>query len=151
MPLSSGVEQWAGHLLSSVHSTLHQLITSSTCSGDAFSLEELARAQVSQVTGMGLFFQWRKECEHALLQCRYDRRALPGARTKFNTWSTSRLVALLMRNTWKVAEEPFTHMQRKSLEALAMVCYTMTASYILNSDYKAGPKDHGHCYTDLHC
>ena len=129
MPLSSGVENWACELLSSIHSTLHQHITTSPTIGNsggmdmgqAFSLEDTAHSQVTQVSTMALYFQWCRESEHALLQCRYDRRALPGARTKFNNWSVTKLVALLMRSTWKVVDEGITPLQRISLEALTMV------------------------------
>lgn len=119
--MSSGVEQWGGELLSSLHSTLHHLITAPP-SSPTYSLEDSAHSQVAQVTTMGLYLQWCRECEQALLQCRYDRRALPGARGKFNTWSVNRIVTLLMKNMWKVvADEVLTPLQRTRLEALAMV------------------------------
>ena len=125
VPLSSGVEQWAEQLLCSVHSTLQHHITSLTCGsgGSAFSLEDTVRSQVAQVASMAVFFQWCHECEQALLQCRYDRRALPSARAKFNTWSVGRLAVLLVRSVWKGpgSEEAITCHQRASLEALAMV------------------------------
>ena len=70
---------------------------------------------------MGLYFQWCRESEHALLQCRYDRRALPGARAKFNNWSVNKLVTLLMKNAWKVVDAGMTPLQRTVLEALTTV------------------------------
>ncbi len=134
MLLSSGVEQWACELLLSIHSTLRQHITTSPAAGvsggvgdtggQPFSLEETARSQVTQVSAMALYFQWCRECEHALLQCRYDRRALPGARTKFNNWSVNKLVSLLMKNAWKVVDEGMSPLQRASVEALTTVSYS---------------------------
>jgi hypothetical protein len=122
------VEQWAGQLLLSVHSTLQHNITSPICSGgagggSAFSLDDTVRSHVAQVASMAVFFQWCRECEQALLQCRYDRRALPSARTKFNTWSVGRLAVLIVRNMWKGSgsDEVITCQQKASLEALAMV------------------------------
>lgn len=76
---------------------------------------------------MSLFFQWCKECEQAILQCRYDRRALPGAKVKFNTWSVNKLVMLLMRNAWKTVDEVISPLKRTTLEALIIVCNTVLA------------------------
>ena len=81
-----------------------------------------------QVSSLALYLQWRRECEQGLLQCRYDRRALPGVRTKFNTWALNKLVTLLMRNTWKVVDETLSPLQRTSVEALAMVRDSVTYS-----------------------
>ena len=117
------MEQWAGEVLSSIHSTLHQLITSSVCnsSGSFFSLEDTVYSEVIQVSTMALYFHWCYECEQALLQCRYDRRALPGARGKFNTQNVHKLNMILMRNSWKIMDEVLSPLQRISLEALSMV------------------------------
>ena len=118
------MELWAGQLSSRIHSTLCQFITSPASNGGdglTFSLEDIARSHVTQVASMALFLQWCRECEHALLQCRYDRRALPGARVKFNMWSVSKLVVLLVRNMWKAPDEVLTLQQRTRIEALAMV------------------------------
>ena len=85
-------------------------------------MEEVAHSQVSQVAIMALYFQWCKECENALLQCRYDRRALPGARNKFLSGAVNKLVALLARNTWKATDEVLTSQKRASVESLVAVC-----------------------------
>lgn len=57
----------------------------------------------------------------ALSSCRYDRRALPGLRNKFNSSVVSKLNALLMRNNWKHSEEPVTSLQRCRLENMVVV------------------------------
>ena len=57
----------------------------------------------------------------ALSQCRYDRRALPGARGKFSAWSVGKLSSLLMRHTWRTSEEPITLLHRLRLEAMTTV------------------------------
>ncbi len=70
---------------------------------------------------MSLFFHWCRECEQALLQCRYDRRALPGARNRFTTTVVNKLVAMLMKNSWKAVDEGLSPLKRLSVESLAMV------------------------------
>jgi len=120
VPLSRGVEQWCKDLLSSIQHTLHDLMTSPVVHG-SLPLEEVAHSQVSQVALMALFFVWSKECENALMQCRYDRRALPGARNKFLSGTVNRLVALLARNTWKSNDEILTSQKRASVESLVGV------------------------------
>lgn len=138
VPLSCGVEQWASQLFSSVHSTLHHHITSPVCSGDSspLSLEDTVRSQVAQVACMALFFQWCRETEQALIQCRYDRRAIPGARAKFNMWATGKLAMLVVRSMWRGSEEPVTSQQRASLEALAMVCNYPLSHALLNYSFQ---------------
>ena len=57
----------------------------------------------------------------ALASCRYDRKALPGLRTRFNTAVVNRLNGLLMRGTWKHTEEPVTLLHRNRLESMIVV------------------------------
>lgn len=95
-------------------------MTSSLVHG-SLSLEEVAQSQVSQVAIMALYFFWCKECESALMQCRYDRRALPGARNKFLSNAVNKLVALLARNSWKSTDEILTCQKRASIESLVAV------------------------------
>ena len=57
-------------------------------------------------------------------QCRYDRRALPVAKGKFGNWAVGKLTNLLMRNAWKIVDEPLTSVQRVKLEAAATVSVT---------------------------
>lgn len=123
MPLNCGAEQWMSQLLVSTHSTLHDLIIQAVDLDDStsFSLEECAHSCLTQVANMALYFRWTRECEQALVQCRYDRRALPGTKNKFNTWAVSKLSHLLMRNSWKLSDEPISRVQRIKLESLAMV------------------------------
>ena len=123
VPLNSGAEQWMSELLLSTHSTLRHLILHAVDIKDptSFSLEDCAHGSLTQVANMALYFQWMRECEQALVQCRYDRRALPGTRNKFNVWAVSRFSNLLMRNAWKVSDEPLTRVHRIKLESLAMV------------------------------
>lgn len=111
------------NLLLSTQSTLRQLILQAVDIKDptSFSLEDCAHDSITQVANMAVYFQWMRECEQALVQCRYDRRALPGARNKFNSWAVSKLSNLLMKNAWKISEEPMTRVQRIKLESLAMV------------------------------
>ena len=110
-------------LLLSTQSTLRQLILQTVDIKDpaSFSLEDCAHDSITQVANMAVFFQWMRECEQALVQCRYDRRALPGTRNKFNTWAVGKLSNLLMKNAWKISEDPMTRVQRIKLESLAMV------------------------------
>ena len=110
-------------LLLSTHSTLRSLIAKAVASEDSptFSLEDCAHGSLTQVASMALLFRWTKECEQALIQCRYDRRALPGTRNRFNAWSINKLLNLLMRNAWKTSDEPLSRVQRIKLESLAMV------------------------------
>lgn len=70
---------------------------------------------------MVLYLQWCRDSEHALLQCGYDRRALAGARNKFTSGVVNKLVALLMKNSWKAVDEVLTPVKRASLEALVTV------------------------------
>ena len=211
VPLSAGVELWISSLLSSLRSSLHQLLMSAiTHDRGSFSLEECVHHNITQVATMALFFHWSKECElvrrtaakvhypkaatkppssllpllphvlisfyssfssfsfhfhpssplpppllsppllslsspsssspsppllpppflslpilflppKALSQCRYDRRALPGARGKFSAWSVGKLSSLLMRYTWRTSEEPITPLHRLRLEAMTTV------------------------------
>ena len=113
-------------LLLSTQSTLHQLIVQAVDVKDpaSFSLEDCAHNSIAQVANMALYFQWMRECEQALVQCRYDRRALPGTRNKFNTWAVGKLSNLLMKNAWKLSDDPLTRVQRIKLESLAMVSST---------------------------
>ena len=110
-------------LLLSTQSTLRQLILQAVDIKDpaSFSLEECAHDSITQVANMAIYFQWMRECEQALVQCRYDRRALPGTRNKFNSWAIGKLSNLLMKNAWKISEDPMTRVQRIKLESLAMV------------------------------
>ena len=64
------------------------------------------------------------------MQCRYDRRALPGARVKFNTWAVGRLSALLMKNAWGRSGEmeALTPVSRMKLESLTMVSISVAIS-----------------------
>ena len=124
MPLNSGAEQWMAKLLLSTKSTLHDLIIQTVefnNNSPSFSLEECAHSSLTQVANMALYLRWTRECEQALVQCRYDRRALPGTRNKFNTWAIIKISHLLMKNAWKVSDEPVTRVQRIKLESLAMV------------------------------
>ena len=226
VPLSAGVELWISSLLSSLRSSLHQLLMSAiTHDRGGFSLEECVHHNITQVATMALFFHWAKECElvrrtaakvhypkaatkppssllpplphvltsfyssfssfsfhfhpssplpppllsppllslsspsssspsppllpllsslflslpppllpppflslpilflppKALSQCRYDRRALPGARGKFSAWSVGKLSSLLMRHTWRTSEELITPLHRLRLEAMTTV------------------------------
>ena len=125
IPLSSGAEQWMCDLVVSTRSSLHafilQAIQSTSDTTASFPLEETAHTSLTQVANMALYFRWTKECEQALLQCRYDRRALPGTKNKFNMWAINKLSNLLIRTGWKVADEPITRIQRIKLESLAMV------------------------------
>lgn len=129
VPLSSGAEQWMCDLVVSSQSSLRALILdaiqpsgSSSDPTASFSLEECAHSSLTQVANMALYFRWARECEQALLQCRYDRRALPGTKNKFNVWAISKLTNLLTRTSWKVvADERITRTQRIKLESLAMV------------------------------
>ena len=108
---------------STTSSTLHRLLLSAidVKEGTNFSLEECARNNVTQVAFMALYFQWTRDSEIALSQCRYDRRALPGTRNRFNAWAVGKLANLLMRNSWRVADEMLTVVDRAKLESLAMV------------------------------
>ena len=110
-------------LLLSTQSTLRSLIATTVEAGDgtSFSLEDIAHSSLTQVANMALLFRWTKECEHALIQCRYDRRALPGTRNRFNAWSVNKLSNLLMRNAWRASDEPLSGEQRIKLESMAMV------------------------------
>lgn len=111
-------------MLSSTRSTLHRLLMLAINlkeGSSSFSLEECAHSNVTQVAFMALYFQWARDSENALSQCRYDRRALPGTKNRFNAWAVSKLANLLMRNSWRVADETFTTADRAKLESLAMV------------------------------
>lgn len=124
VPLSSGAEQWMCDLVVSTQSSLRSLILQAITSDSAasFSLEECAHSSLTQVANMALYFRWTRECEQALLQCRYDRRALPGTKNKFNMWAISKLSTLLTRTSWRVApDERITRVHRIKLESLAMV------------------------------
>ena len=125
VPLSSGAEQWMCDLVVSTQSSLRSLILQAIQPGSdtaaSFPLEECAHTSLTQVANMALYFRWTRECEQALVQCRYDRRALPGTKNKFNVWAISKLSNLLTRTGWKVADEPITRIQRIKLESLAMV------------------------------
>ena len=64
VPLSAGVELWISSLLSSLRSSLHQLLMSAiTHDRGSFSLEECVHHNITQVATMALFFHWAKECE----------------------------------------------------------------------------------------
>ena len=133
VPLSSGAEQWMCELVVSSQSTLRELILQAiepSKDSASFPLEEVAHTSLTQVANMALYFWWTRECEQALLQCRYDRRALPGTKNKFNLWAISKLSNLLTRTGWKVADEPITRVQRIKLESLAMVCITVCYMYM---------------------
>ena len=132
VPLSSGAEQWMCDLVVSTQSSLRALILqsiqpssgsgSSSDPAASFPLEECAHSSLTQVANMALYFRWARECEQALLQCRYDRRALPGTKNRFNVWAISKLTSLLTRTSWKVAtDQRITRTQRIKLESLAMV------------------------------
>ena len=63
-------------------------------------------------------------CVQALSQCRYDRHALPGLRSKFTSSVIGKLTHMLMRGRRKTGEEVTTgerEREREKLEALAMV------------------------------
>ena len=69
-----------------------------------------------------MYFQWTKDCENALSQCRYDRRAVPNARSKFINLIINRLCTQLAKNKWRRTEVYLTPTDRAKLESLAMVC-----------------------------
>ena len=70
-----------------------------------------------------MYFQWTKDCENALSQCRYDRRAVPNARSRFINLVINRLCTQLTKNKWRRSEVYLTPSDRAKLESLAMVCF----------------------------
>ena len=75
----------------------------------------------TQVAGIAVYFQWTKDCENALSQCRYDRRAIPNARSKFINLVINRLCTQLTKNKWRHTEIFLSMSDRAKLESLAMV------------------------------
>ncbi len=72
VPLKGGVEVWASHLLAGIQATVReQLLSVLTVQQDGFSLEECAHTHPTQVASLAIYSQWTKECEQALIQCRY--------------------------------------------------------------------------------
>ncbi len=66
------MEQWAGHLLTCIQATVREnILLVLTEQQDSFSLEECAQMHSTQVASLALHSQWTKECEQALMQCRY--------------------------------------------------------------------------------
>ena len=72
VPLNAGVELWISSLLSSLRSSLHQLLMSAiTPDRGSFSLEECVHHNVTQVATMTLYFHWTKECELVRTAAKY--------------------------------------------------------------------------------
>ena len=72
VPLNAGVELWISSLLSSLRSSLHQLLMSAiTPDRGTFSLEECVHHNVTQVAAMTLYFHWAKECELVRTAAKY--------------------------------------------------------------------------------
>ena len=68
-----------------------------------------------------LHHHWTSECDQALAVCRYDRRAVPAVRSKFNSSVVGKLTAILGRGKWKRTDLPLTAVERAKVESLATV------------------------------
>ncbi|XP_035829673.1 dynein heavy chain 5, axonemal isoform X2 [Aplysia californica] len=116
--LSDGVEVWLGKLRDSVGDTLHQLNQAiiSDCN-NGVGLEEWALKYPSQVCRLGLLYHWSAECEAAIAEIKYDRKALHGAVRKYSM-ATGKLVTVLLRGMWRSSDEPMLPMHRVRIEAM---------------------------------
>jgi dynein heavy chain len=119
--MTNNIEDWLTNLLKSTHVSIRELLLRSM-DNDMPSLEELIVYQLTQVACISMHHQWTKDNELALVSCRYDRRALPGLRAKFNNLVVMKLSVLLTRMTWKQSNEPITHLHRIRMETLTVVC-----------------------------
>ena len=73
------------------------------------------------MAAVALHHHWTLECDRALTVCRYDRRAVPGVKSKFNNSVVGRLTAILGRGKWKRTDVALTAVEREKVESLATV------------------------------
>ena len=73
----------------------------------------------------------------ALSQCRYDRRALPGVRSKFSTGVVTKLTNLVMRRSWRRGGKAITAVERLKLEGMAMVCVCVCVCVCVHAHMRA--------------
>ena len=74
----------------------------------------------SQVCRLGLLYHWSAECEAAISEIKYDRKALQGGVRKYGL-ATGKLVNVLMRGMWRSSDEPMLPMHRVRIEAMITV------------------------------
>ncbi|GFN75495.1 dynein beta chain, ciliary [Plakobranchus ocellatus] len=116
--LSEGVETWLGKLRDSVGETLRYLNQAviDDCN-NGVGLEEWALKYPSQVCRMGMLYHWSAECEAAIAEIKYDRKALQGGLRKYNM-ASGKLITVLLRGTWRSSDEHMLPMHKVRLEAM---------------------------------
>ncbi|CAL1527205.1 unnamed protein product [Lymnaea stagnalis] len=116
--ITDGVEVWLGKLRDSVGETLHRLnhAVIADCK-NGIGLEEWPLKYPSQVCRTGMLYHWTAECEVAIADIKYDRKALQAALRKY-TLATTKLATVLQRGSWRSSDEPMKIKHRVRLEAM---------------------------------
>ncbi|CAH1226669.1 DNAH5 [Branchiostoma lanceolatum] len=121
--LTDGVETWLQSLQQSIHRTIAKSISRIVRDiGLGVAMEEWAFRYPSQVARLGLLYYWTKECELAVSELKYERKAIPNASKKFST-VINRLPTCLTRGAWKGLDEPFLPIHKLRLQN--MITYSL--------------------------
>ncbi|XP_055889445.1 dynein axonemal heavy chain 8-like isoform X4 [Biomphalaria glabrata] len=116
--ITEGVEVWISKLRDSVGDTLHRLNQAIiTDCKNGIGLEEWPLKYPSQVCRTGMLYHWTAECELAIADIKYDRKALQLALRKY-TMATSKLATVLQRGSWRLPDKSMKTKHRVRLEAM---------------------------------
>ncbi|KAL5457324.1 hypothetical protein EMCRGX_G034572 [Ephydatia muelleri] len=119
--LNKAVETWVVELLDQQRSTIRSLLSSfANLAPAAFSLEDIVLNSITQVACAVLYMHWTRDCEQALAQCRYDRRAIPNTRAKFQSTIVGKLTTMLTKQHWRLSVSAISSPLRIKLEALTL-------------------------------
>lgn len=72
-----------------------------------------------------MLYMWTRECEQAVSDLKYDRKALLNTQKKFST-ATNKLPLLLAKGYWKTYDESMTAVHKQRLENLITVSIQIT-------------------------
>ncbi|CAK8694917.1 unnamed protein product [Clavelina lepadiformis] len=118
--LYEGVELWLQNLQESVRRTLHNSITKAIQDIESnLPIEELAHRYPGQVARLGLLYVWTKECENAISELKWDRKAFQNASKKFSNL-VSRFPIVLNRGTWRGSDDGMHYIHKLRLENMIM-------------------------------
>uniref|UniRef100_A0A2C9K4Z2 AAA+ ATPase domain-containing protein n=1 Tax=Biomphalaria glabrata TaxID=6526 RepID=A0A2C9K4Z2_BIOGL len=84
---------------------------------NGIGLEEWPLKYPSQVCRTGMLYHWTAECELAIADIKYDRKALQLALRKY-TMATSKLATVLQRGSWRLPDKSMKTKHRVRLEAM---------------------------------
>jgi energy-coupling factor transporter ATP-binding protein EcfA2 len=124
--LGGDLESWLSAVIGEVKTTLQGKMSTAIAeiyealSEKENKFEGFVRKHHCQVACVAAHYYWTQETSKALEVCRYDRRAVPSTKSRFNMMVVNKLTAILGRGKWKNPECVLSHLDRTKLEVLAV-------------------------------